>query len=371
LRPGVTYLNHGSFGPAPRSVLAARQAWFEQLESEPVDFFNRQLDPALAAVRDRLGGMIGCSGDDLALVDNATVAMNCVARSVRLRAGDEVLVTDHEYGAVVRLWQQECDAAGARVVTATLPEPLISAEETADALVSAATSRTRLVVFSHVTSPTAVVLPAEAICRRARAAGLTVCIDGPHAVGMLPLDLARLDCDYYTASCHKWLSAPLGSGFLYVHPRNQASVRPAIVSWGKPMAAAPSWRDEFVWQGTRDPSAALSIPAALDFFESVGWEAFRAHTHEMASIARRLITEVTGLEPLVPDSPDWYASMISLPLPAGSEPSLQTALWERYRIEIPLTPWKGRVWIRPSCHLYTRLEHLELLARALRELLKA
>jgi len=369
LEPGITYLNHGSFGPSPRPVLVARRAWQERLQANPINFLNREMEGALAAARQRLGQFVGCSADDLVLTDNATFAMNIVAQSFPLAAGDEVLVTDHEYGADVRIWQQRCDTTRARLVTARLPRPLSSADEVVAALFACATPRTRLLVFSHVTSPTAVVLPAEAICRRARELGLAVCIDGPHAIGMRPLDLAALDCDYYAASCHKWLSAPIGSGFLYVHPRAQTGIRSPVVSWGKPFGEVKTWRDELVWLGTRDPSALLAIPAAVDFFEAVGWEEFRAHGHALARLAREKIGELTGLEPLVPDSVDWYGSMISLPMPAGVDQSLQRTLWEQHRIEIPLTLWQDRWWIRPSCHLYTLSEDIERLVDALRGLL--
>ena len=188
------------------------------------------------------------------------------------------------------------------------------------------TPRTRLIVVSHVTSPTAIIVPIAEICRRARAAGIAVCVDGPHAPAMIPIDLTSLDCDYYTASCHKWLSAPFGSGFLYVHPRAQSGVRPAIVSWGRtPAGEAPSWRDEFHWTGTRDPAAVLSIPAAIDFFESLGPAEFRRRTHALARHLREQITSLTGLPPLTPDSEACYASMVAVPLPAGAAQPLQDA----------------------------------------------
>jgi isopenicillin-N epimerase len=370
LEPGITYFNHGSFGPSPRPVLAARQAWHERLQRNPINFLNRELNGALAAARQRLGQFVGCPGDDLVLVDNATFAMNIVAHSLPLAAGDEVLLTDHEYGADVRIWQHRCDAVGARVVTARLPQPLSSSEEVVAAIFAHASPRTRLLVFSHVSSPTAVVLPAQAICRRARKLGLAVCIDGPHAVGMRPLNLAAHDCDYYAASCHKWLSAPLGSGFLYVHPRAQQGIRSPIVSWGTPPGKVKTWRDELVWLGTRDLSSMLAIPAALDFFDEVGWDDFREHGHSLAQLAREKISAVTELSPLVPDSLEWYGSMISLPVPPGFDQSLQVNLWERYRIEIPLTLWQDRWWIRPSCHLYTRVEDIDRLVNALRALLR-
>jgi isopenicillin-N epimerase len=301
--------------------------------------------------------------------------MNVVAASVDLRRGDEVLCNDHEYGAVIRLWEQKCQAAGAKLIIQRLRQPLHTADDLVGPLFAAATARTRLLVFSHVSSPTAVVFPAAEICRHARQRGIPVCIDGPHAVAMLPLDLRALDCDYYTASCHKWLSAPFGSGFLYVHPRCQASVRPAITSWGRTLEGdSPSWRDEFHWLGTRDTTAWLSVPAAIDFLESVGLHEFRRRTHELARYARQRIGEFTarasagsaeGLEPLVPDDPAWYGSMTAMPLLPGEAEPLMRALWARHGIEVPVIDWSGRRLIRVSCHLYNTQADVDRLINAL------
>jgi isopenicillin-N epimerase len=297
--------------------------------------------------------------------------MNVVAQSVPLAAGDEVLFTDHEYGAVIRLWERRCAQVGARLVIQPLPQPLRSAEEVVECLFSAATQRTRLLVFSHITSPTAVILPAAAICREARRRGVPVCVDGPHAPLQSAVDLSTLDCDYYCASCHKWLCAPFGTGFLYVNPRVRKMVQPVIVSWGSrfPPRAEASLQDEFTWLGTRDPSAFLAIPTAIDFCQRAGVERFRRHSHALAHKARQLLTTTTGIDALVPDDPAWYGSMISMPLPDGDATALQRSLWERYRIEVPIVAWQGRRLVRPCCHWYTRPEHLEFLAEGVRQLL--
>jgi len=374
--PGTTYLNHGSFGPSPRCVQEAREQLQRRLEAQPMDFFLRQLPPLFLAARAKLAAFVGADSDDLIFVDNATVGMNVVAASIELQPGDEVLCNDHEYGAVLRIWERKCQAAGAKLVVQQLPSPLRSIDELVDAIFAAASDRTRLLVFSHITSPTAVIFPAAEICRGARERGIPVCIDGPHAVAMLPLDLRALDCDFYTASCHKWLSAPFGSGFLYVHSRWQASVRPAIVSWGRTLdGEQPSWRDEFHWLGTRDPSAWLAVPAAIDFLESYGIERFRQQTHELARYARQRVTELTArhsaglaskfLEPLVPDEPTWYGSMAAMPLPPGEAEPLQRALWERHGIEAPIIDWSGRRLVRVSCHLYNSAAQVDRLVEAL------
>ncbi len=378
LAPGTIYLNHGSFGPPPNPVRVARQAWQDAMDSQPMDFFVRRLEPAWREARDRLAFFVGAPAGDLIFVENATVGMNVIADSFPLAAGDEVLLTDHEYGAVKRIWQRACEKAGASVHIAELPLPFRSAAEAVDAVFAAVTDQTRLIVVSHITSPTAVILPVAEICRRARSRSIAVAIDGPHAVAQAPLEIEQLGCDYYTASCHKWLSAPFGSGFLYVAPQQQTHVRPPVLSWGRlPPTTVSSWSDEFVWSGTRNPAAYLAVPAAIDFLEQVGLDAFRARTHWLAQYARRQICELTQLEPIVPDEAAWYGSMAHVPLSATNTNEtcavanpLQHTIWQRYGIEAPIVDFRGRRYIRVSCHLYNDSSQIDRLVNALKELLR-
>lgn len=368
LRPGVTYLNHGSFGPPPRPVQAVRQRWQIELDRNPMDFFVRQYEAAWFAARRTLGTFVGSDERNLVFVDNATSAMNVVANSVPLAAGDEVLLNDHEYGAVLRIWQRAAQSAGATVRIARLPFPVESAEQVVDALFAAVTPRTRLLVVSHITSPTAITLPADRICAEARRRGLAVAVDGPHAVAQLPLHLDQLGCDFYCASCHKWLSAPFGSGFLYVAEKHHAAVRPPQLSWGRLLPRrVEQWTDEFIWTGTGDPAAYLAVPAAIEFLQAVGLDAFRVRIHALASYARRQLTELFGRPGCIPDSPDWYGGMAHVPLPPQTPTDLQDQLWQRFGIEVPIVTWDERCWIRVSCHLYNCAADIDLLIRALRE----
>ncbi len=373
IRADTTYLNHGSFGPSPRPVREARDWWRDRCEEQPMDFFLRWLEPALEAARSGLARFCGTTTRNLVFADNATWAMNVVARSFPLGAGDEVLLTDHEYGAVSRIWNEACDQAGAKTATAVLPLPFTTAGNVVDAIVSAITPRTRLVVVSHITSPTGITLPVEAICRAVRERGVAACIDGPHALVEVDVELDRLDCDFYTASCHKWLCAPLGTGFLYVHPRQQNLIRPLIRSWGRLLPAVPQrWDEEFTWPGTREPSAWLAIPAAIRFFQELGIETFRNRTHWLAQQARTRLEAVTGCAALVPDDSAWYQSMTEVPLPPGDWSGLQQKLWENHRIEIPVVSFAHRWLIRVSSHLYNDRGQTDSLVEALsKELQKA
>lgn len=399
IRPDTTYLNHGSFGPPPAAVRQARRRWLETFEQQPMDAFVRQLEPAWISARDRLAAFVGTSGANLIFVENATVGMNVVADSFPLAAGDEVLLTDHEYGAVQRIWRRACEKAGAAAKTVVLPLPFRTAEETVAAIFAAVTGRTRLIVVSHITSPTAVILPVQQVCDEARRRGIAVAIDGPHALAQVPVAIDALGCDFYAASCHKWLSAPFGSGMLYVAPKHQSLVRPPVLSWGRiPPTRIESWADEFVWAGTRDNSAYLAVPAAIEFLDSVGLDAFRRRTHWLAQYARRKLVEQFALDPIVPDDPAWYGSMAHVPLPSPRGPfapraeshraerdediipsdegcpvsnPLQHTIWRELGIEVPIVEFAGTRYIRVSCHLYNNTEQIDRLVSGLSKLLAA
>jgi isopenicillin-N epimerase len=332
-----------------------------------MDFFCRTLEPAWANARQALARFVGTKPENLILVDNSTYGMNVLAQSFHLAADDEVLLTDHEYGAVLRIWQRACRQAGAKApVVARLPYPAESRDQLVDALMAAVTDNTRLLVISHVTSPTALILPVKEICDAARRRNIAVCVDGPHAPAQIALDVDALGCDFYMASCHKWLSAPFGSGFLYVAPRHQHTIEPPVLSWGRLPPLTPTrWTDEFQWLGTRDPSAFLAIPSAIEFLESVGLSVFQRRTHSLARYARTRLTELTSLPPQTPDSPEWYGSMVNVPLPDGDAKSLQERLWKRYQIEVPVIAWKDTRSIRVSCHLYNQISDIDRLIAAL------
>lgn len=370
LDPSVTYLNHGAFGASPHRVIAARDRWYHELCREPLDFLTRRIEPLLAAQRAKLGALVGSPADDLVFVDNATTAMNSVADNVELSPGDEVLINDHEYGAVFRIWERKCRRTGATLVKAELPAPPGSVAEFVERFFAPCTARTRVVVFSHITSVTALVFPIREILAEAKRRNLISVIDGPHAVAQREVDLAGFDCDYYCASCHKWLCAPTGSGFLYVHPRRQAQLTPSVLSWGRPFRGfEPSWRDEFTWAGTRDPAAYLAVGEAIDFLAEVGFEAFRKHTHELARYALARLLTIPGVSPITPDDPTWTASMACVEIPPGDADALHQRLFLEHKIEVPVFDWNGRRLLRVSCHLYTTTDGVDRLVKVLPALL--
>ena len=372
IRQDTIYLNHGSFGPTPGPVRERQLDWQQRLASQPMDFFVREYEPAWFGARQRMADFLHTAAENLVFVENATAAMNVVANTFTLQPDEDVLLTDHEYGAVFRIWQRVCEQKrGATVTTARLPQLIESEQQIVDCIFSAATQRTRLIVVSHITSPTAIILPIKLICKEAQRRGITVCVDGPHAPAQVPVSLDTLSCSFYTASLHKWVSAPFGSGFLYVAPEWHERIRMPSLSWGRLPPSEPTrWWEEFVWTGTRDPSAYLATTAAFDLLEHrVGLSAFRARTHFLARYARQRIVDLTGLEPAISDSQQWYGSMISLPLPPGDSRILQKQLWEQHQIEVPIVEHNGQRAVRVSCHMYNCREDIDVLVQALKSLL--
>lgn len=369
IRGDTVYLNHGSFGLPPIAVQEALHRWRHRLDEQPVDFFVRQLPELLHSARGRLAKFLHTSADNLIFQENATEAMNVVARSIELESGDEILLTNHEYGAVKRVWDRECRRSGAVLRVAELPgfsTAPPSREQITESIVSQFSDRTRLLVVSHITSATAWIMPIKDLVEAASKRGILICIDGPHSPAQIPLNLDETGCDFYTASLHKWLSAPLGSGFLYAHPRVAERIRPNRLSWGVlPPRMPTAWRDEFEWMGTRDPSAFLTVPTAIEMMESVGLDAFRERTHSLACFAQKQIATVTGRPPMT--SPTNFGSMVTCLLPQGDSDTLHTTLWNDHGIEVPVWEFCGERLIRVSCHLYTQEEHIRRLTEAIRQ----
>ena len=334
--------------------------WQLELERQPVAFFRRY--PGLYdAARARLAEFVGAEPSNVVFVPNATSGMNMAVRSLGLEPGDEILTTDHEYGAVDLLWGHVCTRTGASVVRRAVQ----AGPELVDELWAGVTERTRVVSISHVTSPTALVLPVAEICARARAAGILTFVDGAHAPGQLDLELEALGADVYAANCHKWLCAPKGAGFVYVRPEHHEWLEPLVLGWGLR-------EDDFTarhrWRGTADPAAWLAVPAAIDFLAQHEWAVVRRRCHALAEQARLAIAARLGCEPLAPDD-GWLGQMVAAPLPPCEPDELQRRLYDEHRIEVPLFPWNRKVLVRPSFRGYNDENQLERLVAALEALL--
>jgi isopenicillin-N epimerase len=371
LDPDVVYLNHGSFGACPRPVFEIYQRWQRELEREPVDLLGRKIESLMIEARTVLADYIHCAPDEVVYFPNPTTAINMVARSLKLGSGDEVLSTDHEYGAMDRTWRFICNRTGARYIRQPIPLPVESPEEFVEQMWRGFSDRTKVVFISHITSQTALTFPVQEICRRAREAGVLSIVDGAHVPGQIRLDLSSLGADIYTAACHKWLCAPKGSAFLYVRRALQSMREPLVVSWGweAEEPSASQYIDHHEWQGTRDPSAFLTVPAAIEFQRAHDWDSVRARCYQLASQTRERMLALTGLGPICPDNGTWFRQMFAARLPVLDTKELWERLRAEYNIEVLTHTWNDQTLLRASFQAYNSPSDADALLVALESLI--
>jgi isopenicillin-N epimerase len=385
LDPDTVFLNHGSFGACPREVFARYQQWQLEMERNPVEFLARRSGALLSQARQTLATYLGASGDDLVFLPNATTGVNVVARSWALQPGDEVLSTDHEYGACDATWQQACQQAGASYRKVVIPLPFDPATF-AQRVMAQVGPRTRLVFASHITSTTALIFPVAELCALARAAGIATLIDGAHAPGQVPLDLRAVGADFYTGNCHKWMCAPKGAAFLHVRPELQERIQSTVVSWGYVAQALAGEHSGNVgghtgfdaytgrstlerrlqWQGTRDLAAYLTVAAAIQFQAEHDWPQRRQRCHELALGALHAVLDRNGLHAVAPDAA--YGQMVPIPVRTSDADGLRRQLFEEHRIEVPVTQHGPHTFVRVSVQAYNTEAELATLVGALARL---
>ena len=380
LDPKVTFLNHGSFGACPRPVFERYQAWQMKLERQPVAFLDpaRGLSGWLRDARMAMAGQVGVGPDSIVGLTNATEGLNIVAQSLRLAPGDEILTTDHEYAAIDKTFAYVARRSGARVVTVTIPLPLTDARAFTDTLVAGITPRTRVLFLSHITSATALVFPITNIVAYVRARGILTIIDGAHTPGHIALNLTALDADYYAGNCHKWLMAPKGAAFLYVRPELQSGINPLVISHGwtedagqpgtKGVFGNTPFIDGLEMQGTRDPSAWLTVPDAIAFRAQHGWDKVALRCHDLVRDTAERVAALTGLAAL--SSLEFCApQMVAMPVPRCDPMVLKLALLQDYGIEIPCFDWKDHTIVRLSVQGYNTQADMDRLVQALAAIL--
>lgn len=370
LDPSALTVNHGSFGATPKSVLAVQDEWRQRMEAQPTRFMALTLPEALRAAASRLASFLGARAEDVAFTDNATTGCNAVLRSLRLSAGDEILVLDHGYGAVKNTARHVAALTGARVVEAALPFPRPDADATVAALSAALTARTRLVVIDHITSPSGLVLPIARLIAACHAAGVKILIDGAHGPGQVDLDLTALGADWYAGNCHKWLMAPKGCAFLWARADRQADLHPVTISHGY----GKGYLAEFDWTGTRDPSAFLAVGAAIDFFEGLGGARLARRNATLAEEAGHLLARRFGTECGSAGGTQGAMALVRLPILGPADQTRALALRQRllreHATDAPLNAIGGSIWLRLSVQAYNEIGDYERLGDIVERLVR-
>jgi isopenicillin-N epimerase len=371
LNSRITFLNHGSFGSVPKCVFDEQSNWRLRIEADPIETLARRGPELLEASKQSIARWLGMDAQDFGLVTNATEGINAILRSLKFGPGDELLTTTHVYHAVRQAMKYVAKQSGASYREIEVPLPVRSAGQIEELVLAGLSSRTRLLVIDHVTSPTALVLPVERIAAVCSCRGIDVLIDGAHAPGMLPLDIPQTNATYYAGNLHKWACAPKGSAFVWVRPDRQSAIHPLVISHH----LGEGFSREFWWQGTRDYSTWLSIPCALEFMAQLGWKKVMNHNRAMAAWVQEMLCEAWGVEPISPIDGSMLGSMATVPLPAPFDgltelqtQSLQQALYAEHQIEVPVVRWGDRTFVRPCCQVYNSTDDYRRLAECILQL---
>ncbi len=370
LDPHITYLNFGSFGACLKALYEDYQKWQMVLEKEPVQFITVTGPEYLKKSRIALAAYIHCDPDDVVFTTNPSYAVNIVAKSFPLKAGDEILSTNLEYGALDRTWNYYCKKAGAKYVRQPISLPLVSKEKFIEDFFKGLSANTKAIFISHITSATGLIFPVKEICAIAKSKGLITIVDGAHVPGHIPLNLSELEADVYTGACHKWMCTPKGCSFLYVKKEHQQLFDPLVISWGYE-SAQPSdsqFLDYHQLQGTRDISAFLTIPKTIEILAEYNWPALAAENRKLAHKNYQRFCDLLGTNPLCPISEEFLAQLCSIPVKTKEPEKLKQWLFDKYQIEVPVMRQEELIFIRYSIQVFNTQADLDKLYAALSEI---
>jgi isopenicillin-N epimerase len=371
LNPNITYLNFGSFGACPKPIFEDYQKWQLELETEPAQFMTVTGPQYLKKSREALGAYIHCHADDVVYTPNPSYAINIIAKSLALKAGDEILTTDLEYGALDKTWNYYCKQKGANYVRQHITLPLTTKEAFIDQFFNGLTKNTKAIFISQITSTTGLIFPVKEICDIAKQKGLLTIVDGAHVPGHIPLNLTELKADIYTGACHKWMLTPKGCSFLYVKKEYQTLFDPLVISWGFD-SAAPShsqFLDFHQLQGTRDYSAFLTVPKAIEFLNAHDWPKQASSCRKLVQANALRLCDLLGTQPLCPINDTFLGQLFSIPIHTKEPETLQRDLFEAYKIEIPVMRHGTATYLRYSIQVFNTQKDLDTLYDALKEII--
>ena len=369
--PELTFLNHGSFGACPKPIFESYQSFQREMELDSVQFIQKKFPEYLANAKASLATFINCEANDFVFTPNPTVAINTVMRSLDLKEGDEILSTNHEYGAMDRTWNFYCKKAGVKYVRQPISLPIFSKEQILEDFWKGLNGKTKVIFLNQISSTTALIFPVKEICDKARDLGITTIIDGAHVPGHIDLDIADLNPDYYTGTLHKWMLAPKGSSFLYVKRALQNQIDPLVVSWGYEslMPGESQFLDYHEYQGTNDNSAFLCTPAVIDFLQENDWKQKSAEAKALVLKNYPRFCALMNSKPIAPLSTEFMGQMASVPIQTTKPQELKDLLYDKYKIQVPIMLLNDKVYLRYSINAYNSQADLDVLYQALEEIL--
>ena len=371
LNPEITFLNHGSFGACPKPVFENYQSFQSDMESDPVYFIQKKYQIHLAKAKKALARFIYCDPNDFIFTPNPTVAINTIMRSLDLKAGDEILATNHEYGAMDRTWHFYCKKSGVKYVRQPISLPILSKEQILEQFWKGLTDKTKVIFLNQISSTTALIFPVKEICDKARELGIITIIDGAHVPGHIDLNISDLNPDYYTGTLHKWMLAPKGSSFLYVKKELQNQIDPLVVSWGYEslIPSESKFLDYHEYQGTNDNSAFLCTPAVIDFLQENDWKQKSAEAKALVLKNYPRFCALMNSKPIAPLSTEFLGQMASVPVQTTKPQELKDLLYDKYKIQVPIMLLNDKVYLRYSINAYNSQADLDVLYKALEEII--
>ena len=371
LDTSITFLNHGSFGACPKPIFEEFQRFQLELETEPVNFIQNKQTDYLKTARASLSKFVGCKAQDLYFTTNPTFAINTLMRSLKLKAGDEILATNHEYGAMDRTWHFYCKKSGVRYIRQNISLPVISKEQIIEEFWKGYNSNTKVIFLNQISSATALIFPVKEICDKAKELGLMTIVDGAHVPGHIDLNIEALNPDFYTGTLHKWMLAPKGSSFLYVKKEFQDAIDPLVVSWGYESLSPGESRfiDYHEHQGTRDVSAFICTPKVIAFLEENDWKKKSEACRKLVLNNYQRFCDLLNTEPICPITEEFLGQMASIPIRTDKPNELKEVLYNKYKIQIPVMPLNDKIFLRFSINVYNSQEDLDVLYLAIADII--
>ena len=368
LDPEITYLNHGSFGACPKVIFDNLVSFQKKLEFEPVNFLDNHLYQYLKESRSALSNYINCDRDDIAFFPNPSTALNTLIRSLDLKSGDQILTTNHEYGALDKTWDFICKKTGAKYIKQNISLPLQSKKDFINTFIKGINKKTKVIFISHITSPTGLIFPIDKICKIAKENNLFCIIDGAHVPGHIDLDIKKLDPDIYTGACHKWMCAPKGTAFLYAKKEIQDYIDPLVISWGykSDRPSHSKYLDYHQWQGTNDPSPYLTVPDVINFLNKHNWNEVSTNCKKINIEAKALVTKSLNKRPLSSD--EFVGQMTAIKIKCKDPIKLMEILYRDFKLVVPIVKWEENMLLRFSIQAYNSMEDIEKLIFAIKQL---
>ncbi len=368
LDPNIIHLNHGSFGACPKPIFDSLISWQKKLEFNPVKHLAFDMYDYLEESRESLSNYINCNKDDIVFFPNPSTALNTVIKSLDLKNNDEILTTNHEYGALDKTWNFICKKTGAKYIKQNIILPLKSKNDFINIFIKGINKNTKVIFISHITSPTGLIFPVEEICKIARENNIFCIIDGAHAPGHIDLNIKQLNPDIYTGACHKWMCAPKGTSFLYAKKEIQNDIDPLVISWGydSDIPSHSKYLDYHQWQGTQDPSAYLTIPDVINFLNKNNWNEVSKKCRLINIEARELINKSLNKNPISDNQ--FIGQMSAIEIKCEDSIKVIKKLYEDFKIVVPIVKWEDKMLLRFSIQAYNSMEDIEKLIFAIKKL---